>query len=72
VDDHLGARSGWDNDRTFGLIEDIKSVSSHLTRLIGETDIERRLSAAGLTLGKVHLATRTLENGQGGSTHLGS
>jgi hypothetical protein len=72
VDDHLGARSGWDHDRTFGLIEDIKSVSSHLTRLIGETDIERRLSAAGLAFGKVHPATRILEDGQGRSTHLGS
>ena len=46
-------------------------MSSHLSRLIGEADVERRLSAAGLTLGELHPATRILENGQGGMTHLG-
>jgi hypothetical protein len=45
-------------------------MGSHLSGVIVETNVERGLTATGLARRKVHLASRSFESGQRGSTDL--
>jgi hypothetical protein len=60
--DHVGARTGWDNDVAVRFFEGAYGLFGHRARFGAQARIEERLPAAGLVAREVHAQAEAAKN----------